>query len=303
MQLALIGLGRMGGDMVRRLIRDGHQVVVNDLDPAAVAELTQEGVHGSVVLKEVLQELAPPRVAWSMVPAGAATEQVVTDCLEFLQPGDVIVDGANSNYKDSLRHAAAAAAAGVLWLDAGVSGGVWGLEEGYNLMVGGDEAAYRLVEPALVSLAPPGGLLHVGPAGSGHFVKTIHNGIEYGLLQAYAEGFEALSAFPHAQLDLAAISKLWTNGSVVRSWLLELLVLALKAEPQLDNIEGYVDDSGTGRWTVEYGVEHAVPMPAITAALFARFASRQDESFAAKVVAALRHQFGGHAVKPSEDSE
>ena len=172
-------------------------------------------------------------------------------------------------------HAAAAAAKGVLWLDAGVSGGVWGLEEGYNMMVGGDEAAYRLVEPALTSLAPPGGLLHVGPAGSGHFVKTIHNGIEYGLLQAYAEGFEALSTFPHAQLDLAAISELWTNGSVVRSWLLDLLALALKDEPRLDNIEGYVDDSGTGRWTVEYGVEHAVPMPAISAAPCAKqFISR-----------------------------
>ena len=284
-------------------MRNGHQVVVSDLDESAVKALEQEGATGSSSLVDAVRQLAKPRVVWAMVPAGRATEQVVMDSLKELEPGDIIVDGANSNYKDSLRHAAAAAAAGELWLDAGVSGGVWGLEEGYNLMVGGDEAAYRLVEPALASLAPAGGLLHVGPAGSGHFVKTIHNGIEYGLLQAYAEGFEALSAFPHAQLDLAAISKLWTNGSVVRSWLLELLVLALKAEPQLDNIEGYVDDSGTGRWTVEYGVEHAVPMPAITAALFARFASRQDESFAAKVVAALRHQFGGHAVKPSEDSE
>jgi len=302
-RLAMIGLGRMGSDMARRLMRNGHQVVVSDLDESAVKALEQEGATGSSSLVDAVRQLAKPRVVWAMVPAGRATEQVVMDSLKELEPGDIIVDGANSNYKDSLRHAAAAAAAGVLWLDAGVSGGVWGLEEGYNLMVGGDEAAYRLVEPALASLAPAGGLLHVGPAGSGHFVKTIHNGIEYGLLQAYAEGFEALSAFPHAQLDLAAISKLWTNGSVVRSWLLELLVLALKAEPQLDNIEGYVDDSGTGRWTVEYGVEHAVPMPAITAALFARFASRQDESFAAKVVAALRHQFGGHAVKPSEDSE
>ncbi len=301
MQLALIGLGRMGGDMVRRLIRDGHQVVVNDLDPAAVAELTQEGVHGSVVLKEVLQALSPPRVAWSMVPAGAATEQVVTDCLEFLQPGDVIVDGANSNYKDSIRRAVAAAERGVLWLDAGVSGGIWGLEEGYNLMVGGDDAAFELLEPALSSLAPPGGLMHVGPAGSGHFVKTIHNGIEYGMLQAYAEGFEALHAYPHGDLDLGAIAELWTNGSVVRSWLLELMVKALKEDPGLEAIEGYVGDSGTGRWTVEFGVEHEVPMPAISAALYSRFVSRQDSSFGAKVVAALRHQFGGHAVKPHED--
>ena len=303
MRLAIIGLGRMGSDMARRLMRDGHELVVSDLDAAATAALVTEGATGSSSLADAVRHLAKPRVVWAMVPAGQATEQVVMDSLKVLEPGDVIVDGANSNYKDSMRHAAAAAAKGVLWLDAGVSGGVWGLEEGYNMMVGGDDAAYRLVEPALASLAPPGGLLHVGPAGSGHFVKTIHNGIEYGLLQAYAEGFEALSTFPHAQLDLAAISELWPNGSVVRSWLLDLLALALKDEPRLDNIEGYVDDSGTGRWTVEYGVEHAVPMPAISAALFARFASRQDESFAAKVVAALRHQFGGHAVKPSEGSE
>ena len=289
--------------MARRLMRSGHEVVVSDLDQGAVEALVSEGATGSGSLAEAVRQLTAPRVAWAMVPAGNATEQVVMDTLKELEPGDVMVDGANSNYKDSMRRAEAAAAKGVLWLDAGVSGGVWGLEEGYNMMVGGDEAAYKLLEPALLSLAPPGGLLHVGPAGSGHFVKTIHNGIEYGLLQAYAEGFEALSAFPHAQLDLSAISELWTNGSVVRSWLLDLLVLALKDEPQLDNIEGYVDDSGTGRWTVEYGVEHAVPMPAISAALFARFASRQDERFAAKVVAALRHQFGGHAVKPSEGGE
>ncbi len=301
MQLALIGLGRMGADMVRRLIQDGHAVVVNDLDPAPVAELTREGVRGSVVLPEVLGELAPPRVAWSMVPAGAATEQVVMDSLEILEPGDVLVDGANSNYKDSIRRAAAAAERGVLWLDAGVSGGIWGLKEGYNLMVGGDAAAFELLEPALTTLAPPGGLMHVGPAGSGHFVKTIHNGIEYGMLQAYAEGFEALHAYPHADLDLGAISELWTHGSVVRSWLLELMTKALQDDPGLGSIDGYVGDSGTGRWTVEFGVEHEVPMPAISAALYARFVSRQDASFGAKVVAALRHQFGGHAVKPLED--
>lgn len=303
MQLAMIGLGRMGSDMTRRLMRDGHEVVVTDLDAAAVTALAKEGAHAGASLADALRQLKAPRVAWAMVPAGAATEQVVMDCLAVLEPGDVMVDGANSNYKDSMRRAEAAAARGVLWLDAGVSGGVWGLENGYNMMVGGDDHAFALVQPALASLAPPGGLLHVGPAGSGHFVKTIHNGVEYGLLQAYAEGFEALSAFPHAQLDLAAVAKLWTHGSVVRSWLLELLAQALEAEPGLENIEGYVNDSGTGRWTVEFGVEHAVPMPAITSALYARFASRQDDGFAAKVVAALRHQFGGHAVKPSEGSE
>lgn len=303
MQLALIGLGRMGSDMARRLMQHGHEVVVSDLDAGAVGALVAEGAKGSKSLADAIGQLEAPRVAWAMVPAGAATEQVVMDCLALLQPGDVMVDGANSNYKDSMRRAEAAQAKGVLWLDAGVSGGVWGLAEGYNMMVGGHDDAFRLVEPALTSLAPAGGLLHIGPAGSGHFVKTIHNGIEYGLLQAYAEGFEALAAFPHAHLDLEAISKLWTHGSVVRSWLLELLSLALTEEPRLENIEGYVDDSGTGRWTVEFGVEHAVPMPAITTALYARFASRQDESFAAKVVAALRHQFGGHAVKPSGEQE
>lgn len=303
MQLALIGLGRMGADMTRRLLQGGHAVVVSDLNPEAVEALAAEGATGSSSVADAITKLSAPRVVWSMVPAGAATEQVVTDALALLSPGDVVVDGSNSNYKDSLRLAQAAAARQVGWLDAGVSGGVWGLEEGYNMMVGGDQAAYRTVEPALRSLAPENGLLHVGPAGSGHFVKTIHNGIEYGLLQAYAEGFEALNAYPHAQLDLGAISRLWTNGSVVRSWLLELLALALSEDNELEGIEGYVNDSGTGRWTVEFGVEHAVPMPAITAALYARFASRQDESLAAKVVAALRHQFGGHAVKPTEPAE
>lgn len=303
MKLALIGLGRMGSDMARRLMRGGHEVVVSDLNPAAVEALVQEGATGSSSVADAVAQLSAPRVLWSMVPAGEATEQVVTDALAALQPGDVLVEGANSNYKDSIRRAARAAGAGVGWLDAGVSGGVWGLREGYNMMVGGDAPAFALVEPALTSLAPAGGLLHVGPAGSGHFVKTIHNGVEYGLLQAYAEGFEALGAYPHAELDLAAVAQLWTNGSVVRSWLLELLAQALASDPRLEDIEGYVDDSGTGRWTLDFAVEHAVPLPAIAAALFARFASRQDESFAAKVVAALRHQFGGHAVKPAGDDE
>lgn len=299
MRIAIIGLGRMGADMARRLMQHGHHVVVSDLDPQAVERLVREGATGSSDVADAVSKLGAPRVLWSMVPAGAATEQVVEQALQVLMPGDVLVDGANSNYNDSLRRAAAADSRQVEWIDAGVSGGVWGLAEGYNLMVGGSRKAFELVQPALVSLAPAGGVLHVGPAGSGHFVKMIHNGVEYGLLQAYSEGFEALNAYPHADLDLGAISKLWTNGSVVRSWLLELLAQALADDPSLKTIEGYVDDSGTGRWTVEFGVDHAVPMPAITAALYSRFASRQDESFAAKVVAALRHQFGGHAVKAS----
>ncbi len=291
----------MGADMARRLMRNGHQVVVTDIDPAAVQALASEGAEASTSVADAVSRLRAPRVLWSMVPAGDATELVVNEALSVLSADDVLVDGANSHYKDSIRRAALAQEHQVGWLDAGVSGGVWGLAEGYNMMVGGSAAAFATVRPALESLAPPGGLLHVGPAGSGHFVKTIHNGVEYGLLQAYAEGFEALSAYPNAELDTAAIARLWTHGSVVRSWLLDLLTRALEEDPGLDGIEGYVNDSGTGRWTVEFGVENAVPMPAISAALYARFASRQDESFAAKVVAALRHQFGGHAVKPAEE--
>jgi len=297
-QLAIIGLGRMGADMVRRLLRDGHEVVVSDLRQDAVALLAAEGAVPAASVTAAVEQLRAPRVVWSMVPAGAATEQVLLDAMRSLSPGDVVVDGANSNWKDSIRRAEAAAGAQLGWLDAGVSGGVWGLAEGYNLMVGGDAAAFEAARPALESLAPPGGLLHVGPAGSGHFVKMIHNGIEYGLLQAYAEGFEALAAYPHAELDLAGVAELWTHGSVVRSWLLELLAGALEPDARLASIEGYVDDSGMGRWTVDFAVEHAVPLPAISAALYARFASRQAESFAAKVVAALRHGFGGHATKP-----
>lgn len=301
MKIALIGLGKMGSDMARRLMRDGHQLVVSDLDQSAVARLVAEGATGSSDVADAVSELTAPRVVWAMVPAGSATEEVVDGAIKALSEGDIVVDGANSNWQDSMRRAGAAKAAGLGWLDAGVSGGVWGLEEGYNLMVGGDADAFATVKPILVSLAPEKGLMHLGPAGSGHFVKMIHNAIEYGILQAYAEGFEALSVFPHADLNLDAIADLWTHGSVVRSWILDLLVMALKEDPRLHEIAGYVDDSGMGRWTVDYAVEHAVPLPAITSALYARFASRQDESFAAKVVAALRHAFGGHATKPAEE--
>ncbi len=301
MQLAMIGLGRMGSDMTRRLMRDGHEVVVSDIQAGAVELLAEEGASGASSVTAAVEQLGSPRVVWAMVPAGAATEQVLLDAMRSLSPGDVVVDGANSNWQDSMRRAETAAEAGLLWLDAGVSGGVWGLEEGYNLMVGGDEAAVEVVRPALDTLAPPNGWRHFGPAGSGHFVKMIHNGIEYGLMQAYAEGFEALAAYPHAKLDLPGVARLWNRGSVVRSWLLELLADALDTDPRLEAIKGYVDDSGMGRWTVDFAVEHSVPLPAISAALFARFASRQPESFSAKTVAALRHGFGGHATKPAED--
>lgn len=297
MEIAIIGLGKMGADMARRLMRNGHKVVAFDVNPAAVNELAEEGATASSSLGDAASKLTPPRVLWSMVPAGAPTDGVIAAALKALEPGDVLVDGGNSNWRATLARAESAREAGIQWLDAGVSGGVWGFEDGYNLMVGGTEEAYRLVKPLLESLAPPGGELRVGPAGSGHFVKMIHNGIEYGLLQAYAEGFEALSAYPHAELDLAAIADLWNRGAVVRSWLLTLLAGALTDSPRLEGIAGYVDDSGTGRWTVEFGLTNAVPLPVITAALYARFYSRQGDSFAAKAIAALRRSFGGHPLR------
>jgi 6-phosphogluconate dehydrogenase len=231
-----------------------------------------------------------------MVPAGAPTEMPLTELSGHFGAGDVIVDGANSHWKDSVRRAKQLESKGILWVDAGTSGGVWGLDNGYCLMVGGTPEAFAIVEPALVTLAPPDGYAHVGPAGAGHYVKMIHNGIEYGMLQAYAEGFELLKTSPFKP-DLGAVSKLWGKGSVVRSWLLELASRAFEADPSLETIKGYVDDSGTGRWTVEASVEQSVPAPVLTLALQARFRSRQDDSFSAKVIAALRNQFGGHAVK------
>ncbi len=298
MQLGIVGLGRMGANMARRLMKDGHHVVVTDIDADHVQELVEEGAQGASSVAEMATKLDAPRVLWLMVPSGDATEKVFGEALGALEAGDIIIDGANSHWTDSMARGRRAAEAGVHMLDAGVSGGVWGLEVGYNLMVGGPDEAFAIVESALRSLAPKDGYLHVaGQVGAGHFVKMVHNGIEYGLLQAYGEGFEAMRAYPHADLDLQAIAELWTHGAVVRSWLLELLVDALEDDPGLDEIRGYVDDSGMGRWTVDFAVEQAVALPAITAALFARFLSRQDDSFSAKVVAALRNQFGGHAVK------
>ena len=297
MHLGIVGLGRMGANMTRRLMKDGHELVVTDVDEGRVAELVEEGAIGAASVSELISALPTPRVVWLMVPSGDATESVFREALDHLGQGDVVVDGANSHYTDSLRRGEEADRRGVRMLDAGVSGGVWGLKEGYNLMVGGEDGAFQTVEPALKTLAPTDGYAHVGPVGAGHFVKMIHNGIEYGLLQAYGEGFEALAAYPHADLDLEKIAELWTHGAVVRSWLLELLVDALSDDATLESIRGYVDDSGMGRWTVDFGVDQAVPLPAITAALYARFRSRQDDSFSAKVVAALRNQFGGHPVK------
>jgi 6-phosphogluconate dehydrogenase len=282
----MVGLGRMGGNMAERLREHGHEV----------ASYARHGGGTANSLEELVTQLQPTRVVWLMIPAGAPTEESVAQLLELLGEGDVIVDGGNSNFRDSQRRAAMAAERGIKFIDAGVSGGIWGRELGYGLMVGGEPHAVAVVEPALQALAPEGGYAHVGPSGAGHFVKMVHNGVEYGLMQAYAEGFELMHASEFG-LDLDAIAELWRHGTVVRSWLLDLLARALKEDPDLQGIRGYVEDSGEGRWTVEQAIETAVPLHVITAALYARFASRQDESFAAKVNAALRNEFGGHAVK------
>jgi 6-phosphogluconate dehydrogenase len=287
MKLGMVGLGRMGGNMTKRLERDGHQV----------ATYARSGGGTAASLEDLVQQLEPRRAVWSMIPAGDPTEQAVQQLVELLEAGDVIVDGGNSNFRDSQRRAALARERGIGYIDAGVSGGIWGLENGYCLMVGGDRGDVEHLEPAFRTLAPEDGYAHVGPSGAGHFVKMVHNGIEYGLMEAYAEGFEIMKA-SEFEVDLHEIAGIWRYGSVVRSWLLELLYDAFEQEGnELAGIAGYVEDSGEGRWTVLEAINESVPAPVITSSLFARFASRQDESFAAKINAALRKQFGGHAVK------
>jgi len=290
MKLGLVGLGRMGSNMTERLRRDGHTV-------ETYARTAPERTAGSLV--ELASMLDQPRVVWLMIPAGQPTENAFQTLLPLLEDGDILVDGGNSNFRDSQRRAAEAKAKGVFFLDTGVSGGVWGLSEGYCVMVGGEGSAFAQAEPIFKSLAPPNGYAHVGPSGAGHFVKMVHNGIEYGLMQAYAEGFEILRASEFG-IDLPTVAGIWRYGSVVRSWLLDLLVRAFEEDPGLDKIKGYVEDSGEGRWTVFESINESVPAPVIALSLMARFASRQDESFAAKVNAALRNQFGGHAVKAAE---
>jgi 6-phosphogluconate dehydrogenase len=292
MKLGMVGLGRMGANMVERLRRDGHEV-------CTYARTNPDRTAGS--LMELAAQVDQPRVLWLMVPAGQATEASFQNLLPLLEDGDLIVDGGNSNFRDSQRRAKIAAEKHVHFLDAGVSGGVWGLEEGYCVMVGGAAEAFAIAEPIFRSLAPNDeGYAHVGPAGAGHFTKMVHNGIEYGMMQSFGEGFEIMHA-SEFDLDLHQIASIWRHGSVVRSWLLDLLQRAFEQEgTDLERIRGYVEDSGEGRWTVFEAINENVPAPAITASLFARFASRQDESFAAKVNAALRNQFGGHAVKTAE---
>ena len=299
MQLAMIGLGRMGGNMVQRLLQGGHQVVVFDRSAEAVKTHVGFGATGAKDLADVVGRLSPPRVVWVMVPAGAPVESTIDALIPALSKGDVVIDGGNSNYKDSVRRAARLKEHGLEFIDAGTSGGIWGLTIGYCLMIGASPEAFRLCEPIFRTLAPPDGYAHVGPPGAGHYVKMIHNGIEYGMLQAYAEGYEILHAAKDFRFDLEQIAAVWNRGSVVRSWLNELAERAFAKDADLAALKGFVEDSGEGRWTVKEAIDLDVPAPVITLALQARFRSRQADSFGAKVIAALRNEFGGHAVQRS----
>jgi 6-phosphogluconate dehydrogenase len=296
MRIGFVGLGRMGANMVRRLVRDGHEVVAFNRSPEKTREIMTEGAEGAFSLAELIAKLPAPRAVWLMVPAGDATEAMIGELMGLLAPGDTIVDGGNTNFHDDVRRHAKVAEKGLRYVDAGTSGGIWGLQVGYCLMVGGDRDAVEPLEPVFRSLAPADGYAHVGGPGAGHYVKMVHNGIEYGLMQAYAEGFEIMKTSPFG-LDLHKIASIWGHGSVVRSWLLELLESALKDNADLTGIKGFVADSGEGRWTVQASIDQDVPAPIITLSLLTRFRSRQDESYGAKLLAALRNQFGGHAVK------
>jgi 6-phosphogluconate dehydrogenase len=296
MRLGMVGLGRMGGNMSIRLLRRGHEVVGYARSEDSRNRVARQGANAAASLEELVAELDPPRVVWVMVPSGDPTESTVARLGELLQPRDIVVDGGNSLFRDSIRRAAELTKRNVMFVDAGVSGGIWGLEEGYCLMLGGEPEAVEKLEPILTDLAPENGWARVGPSGSGHFVKMVHNGIEYGLLQSYGEGFEILNASVY-DLNLHQVAELWRRGSVVRSWLLDLLAAALSDDPELERVKGYVEDSGEGRWTVLSAIDEDVPAPVTALSLFARFASRQEESFSAKVVAALRREFGGHAVR------
>ncbi len=296
MQIAMVGLGRMGGNMVVRLLRGGHEVVATDRSAEAVETAVGAGAIGAASLEEVVAKLMAPRVVWVMVPSGDPTEQTVQQLKGLLSAGDVVVDGGNSNYKDSMRRARELKTAGIGFVDSGTSGGIWGLSVGYCLMVGGEQQFVEMVEPAFRTLAPEDGYAHVGASGAGHYTKMIHNGIEYAMLQSYGEGFEILKASPFG-LDLHQVAALWNHGSVVRSWLLELAERAFAKEGDLASVRGYVQDSGEGRWTVFDAIDNDVPAPVITLSLLERFRSRQTESFSAQVIAALRNEFGGHAVK------
>jgi 6-phosphogluconate dehydrogenase len=302
MEIVMVGLGKMGANMAQRLVQGGHRVVVSDVNQEAVQAAVSKGAIGAPSLDKIPSLTTSPRAVWVMVPSGDITENVINMLSGILEEGDVIIDGGNSNYKDSLIRAAALADLGLQFVDVGTSGGVWGLAEGYSMMIGGSDQALAHIRPALETLAPAAdrGWGHVGPAGSGHFVKMVHNGIEYGLMQAYAEGFEIMRAKSEFGLDLHQIAEIWRYGSVVRSWLLDLTAGALAEDQELSDIKDWVADSGEGRWTVFNSIDLDVPAPVITLALQMRFMSRQDESYAAKLLAAMRNQFGGHAVKQAD---
>jgi len=303
MKLALVGLGRMGLNMVKRMVNGGHQVVAFNRSPGPVKEAADAGAIPATSLEDAVSKLEAPRVVWLMLPAGDVTENHLYKLTQILKPGDLIVDGGNSNYKDTVRRANMLKPTGINFVDVGTSGGVWGLAEGYSMMVGGEAEAVAILRPALETLAPAPdkGWGHMGPSGSGHYVKMVHNGIEYGMMQAYAEGFEIMKKRKEFGLDLKQISEVWRYGSVVRSWLLDLIANALEDDTELEKIAPWVADSGEGRWTVGEGIDLDVPAPVITLSLMMRFVSRQDDSYAARLLAAMRAQFGGHAVKHPDE--
>ncbi len=301
MKIGFIGLGKMGLNMIQRLINNGHEVIAYARTPESVARAVDKGAAGADSLHDLVNKLDSPRIIWLMVPAGDTTEAIIKNLAQLLDKGDILIDGGNSFYKDSMRRAQELGKRGISFLDAGTSGGVWGLKIGYCMMIGGNQEVFGKVEPIFKALAPEEGYAHVGPNGAGHFVKMVHNGIEYAMLQGYAEGFEIMNAKKEFNLDLHQIAHLWNHGSVIRSWLLELAENIFKKDSMLDSIKGYVDDSGEGRWTVAEAIEGNVPAPLITLSLLQRFRSRQEESFSAKVIAALRNEFGGHAVKKDKE--
>jgi 6-phosphogluconate dehydrogenase len=304
MELAMIGLGRMGMNMARRLLQGGQQVVAYNRTPTKTNQIVKEGAVGAFSLPEVVEKLPIPRVVWLMLPAGRAVDDHITQIRETLSSGDIVIDGGNSYYKDDIRRADLLAEKDIQFMDVGVSGGIWGLEIGYCLMIGGEKGTYQYLEPVFKALAPREGYLYCGATGAGHFVKMVHNGIEYGMMQAYGEGFDILEASPYAQsLNYGEIAHLWNQGSVVRSWLLELAESAFAKDGKLSDIKGYVEDSGEGRWTVQQAIESGVSAPVIALSLLSRFRSREKDSFADKVIAALRREFGGHAVVESEKKE
>jgi 6-phosphogluconate dehydrogenase len=296
MQIGMLGLGRMGGNMTERLLKAGHSVVVYNRSQPPIQEAVKKGAIAADSLAGIVRTLQGRKVVWLMVPAGDPVEGAVRELAGLLKPGDVVIDGGNSFYKDSVRRGEILKDQGIFYLDSGTSGGIWGLAVGYCLMIGGEDEPFAFVEPVFKSLAPENGYLHTGPVGSGHFVKMVHNGIEYAMLQAYAEGFEVMKEGPF-NVDLTAISEVWQHGSVVRSWLLELATDALRRDPGLEHVKAWVDDSGEGRWTVHEAIDRSVPAYTLAASLFARFASRHDNAFGLRLIAALRNEFGGHAMK------